>query len=535
MNEITGIEAVKSAKLGIIVPVVKTIDRAIDVVEYFSRLSDYGRKKDSLLLESADHIEKFGELSIGTASPCLRLTGRGEKFEIIALNELGRRILRFIGSGFDFCDKVTYKRDKIAGILSPVRMSVNEEQRLKLKTHMDIIRKIAFLFKPVSTPFMSYCGLFGIFSYDFIDQFEDLPKNKEDILNEPDYEFYYADNLFITDHKNNKTHFIANALVTDINREENYSQCLKTISNYEDVLHINPPKPRKFKQEKQVVSTDMPRRDYEAVVSKLKRNILQGDVFQVVPSRTIITNYNSEPLDIYKNLRKLNPSPYMFFINGESGILLGSSPEMALRIEGDREKTVIIRPIAGTKPRGIVNGKIDIELDSRYEVELKIDEKELAEHAMLVDLARNDIARISKPGTRFVNQPFIIEKYSHVQHIVSNVRGIMRDEIDCLHAYLATMNMGTLTGAPKIMAMRLIREVESTKRGFYGGAVCHITPNKEFDSAIIIRSIRIKDSKAYIRAGAGIVYDSVPKNEFLETERKAEACLSAIKQGSGLK
>ena len=208
---------------------------------------------------------------------------------------------------------------------------------------------------------------------------------------------------------------------------------------------------------------------------------------------------------------------------------------MFLRVQGDKEKIVEIRPIAGTKPRGIVNNDIDKDLDSRYETELKIDEKELAEHTMLIDLARNDIAKVSKPGSRYVNEPFIVEKYSHVQHLVSNVKGTLKDDLDALHAYLASMNMGTLTGAPKIEAMKLIRQVEKTKRGFYGGAVGYITPNGDLDSAIVIRSMRLKDNKAYIRAGAGIVYDSIPKNEFEETEKKAKACLKAISLAGGLK
>ena len=167
---------------------------------------------------------------------------------------------------------------------------------------------------------------------------------------------------------------------------------------------------------------------------------------------------------------------------------------------------------------------------SRFESELKLDKKELAEHTMLIDLARNDVARISKPGTRYVDEPFIVEKYSHVQHLVSNVRGILKDDLDALHAYLASMNMGTLTGAPKVEAMKLLRKYEKNKRGFYGGSVGYITPSKDFDSCITIRSIQIKDSIAYVRAGAGIVFDSIPEKEFEETEKKARACIKAIEK-----
>ena len=387
---------------------------------------------------------------------------------------------------------------------------------------------VAFKFKPTEKPFIPYCGLFGSISYDFIDQFEDLPPNKEDVLKDPDYELYFLDNLFLTSHKDGKTYIIANALVMSNNREKIYKGCLKTIESYEKAAASKPIKPRKFKPVKQLITTDTQKKDYIEIVEKMKQHILAGDIFQAVPSRTIITNYNTEPLDIYKALRNINPSPYMFFINNQNGILLGSSPEMFLRVQGENEKIVEIRPIAGTKPRGLVNNNINKDLDSRYETELKIDEKELAEHTMLIDLARNDIARISKPGTRYVDEPYVVEKYSHVQHLVSNVRGVLKPDLDALHAYMATMNMGTLTAAPKVEAMKLLRKYEKTKRGFYGGAVGYLTPSGDMDSAILIRSVRIKDGRAYVRVGAGIVHDSNPESEFIETERKARACLNAI-------
>jgi len=322
---------------------------------------------------------------------------------------------------------------------------------------------------------------------------------------------------------------IANALITKDNQKTIYNQCIKTIENYEKILEKKAPKPKKFPKKKFEISSDTSKNDYIRIVQNLKKHIIAGDVFQVVPSRTIIANYNSEPLDIYEKLRNLNPSPYMFYLNFGTSKLIGASPEMSLRVQGNEEKTVEIRPIAGTKPRGIIGEKIDADLDSRYEAELKIDTKELAEHTMLIDLARNDIARISKPGTRYVDEPFIVEKYSHVQHLVSNVKGILKDNLDALHAYLASMNMGTLTGAPKIEAMKLIRESENSRRGFYGGAVGYITPSKDLDTTIVIRSMTLKNNQAYVRAGAGIVFDSIPENEFLETEKKAKACIKAVK------
>jgi anthranilate synthase component 1 len=265
----------------------------------------------------------------------------------------------------------------------------------------------------------------------------------------------------------------------------------------------------------------------------MKKHIVAGDVFQIVPSRTFRCSYAAEPFDIYKELRNLNPSPYMFYFKNSKGILLGSSPETFIKVEGEKEKTVEIRPIAGTRKRGIVNGRVDADLDSRLENELRMDSKELAEHTMLVDLARNDIARVSVPGTRTVDRPHYVEKYSHVMHLVSNVNGKLKPELDALHAYLASMNMGTLTGAPKVKAMELLRKYEKQKRGFYGGSVGYLTPSNDFDSCIVIRSMRIKNGEAFIRAGAGIVYDSIPEKEARETEQKARACIDAIKLSQG--
>ncbi|HLC65213.1 MAG TPA: anthranilate synthase component 1 [Candidatus Nanoarchaeia archaeon] len=525
------LETLKKAKPGAIIPIIEEVPTT-DAVGLFSRLSDYGRRKHSLFFESADFVERYGEKSIGSANPSLHIVGRGEQFQIKALNQQGLNMLHLIKKDFKFCDSAVFKKGAIAGKLIPKRKMVSEDQRLKLKTHIDILRTINSAFKQASpTPFPS-CGLFGAFSFDFIDQFEDLPKSPNDPLNDPDYEFYYLDNLFLTNHKEGKTYIVVNAIVTNEPRATLHKRLQKTIESYKKAINAPSPKVPKFKPIKRVIETDTPQEEFRKIVLKMKEHIINGDIVQVVPSRTIITNYNAEPLDIYKNLRRLNPSPYMFYINGNEGILLGASPEMSVRVSNGM---VQIRPIAGTKPRGIVKDKIDEDLDSKYEVELKTDPKELAEHTMLVDLARNDVARVSKAGTRYVDRPFFVEKYSHVQHLVSNVRGELKENLDALHAYLASMNMGTLTGCPKVMATKLIRLAEKNKRGFYGGAVGYLTSSGEFDSAIIIRSMRLKNKKAHIRAGAGIVFDSIPESEFIETEKKAQACLRAIELSGGFK
>ncbi|MFH1588526.1 MAG: anthranilate synthase component 1 [Candidatus Diapherotrites archaeon] len=536
MNEIDSIELIRQAKIGTIVPVIKKLRKSYGPVDYFAKLSDYGSKKNSILLESAEVIPKYGEQSIGSSDPCINLKGKGKDFEITALNELGKKFIKSLEGKFDFCDSIHYKKEKISGTLLPKREFVSEEKRLKLPTHMDIIRAVAFHFQPTIKPFPPYAGLFGAISYDFIDQFEDLPKNKKDILDDPDYEFNYLDNLFLMNHKTNETFIIANALIAEEeNREEIHEKCIEKISFYEELLTEFPEDPKRFPPIKGKIQSDTSKKEFIEIIEKIKEHISKGDVFQTVVSRTISADFNSEPLEIYRELRKLNPSPYMFYFNNSNNVLLGASPEMYISVSGNaKEKTVQIRPIAGTKPRGKINGKIDLELDSRYETELKLCEKELAEHTMLVDLARNDVAKISIPETRHVIEPFSVEKFSHVQHLVSNVSGKLRPELDALHAYLACMNMGTLTGAPKVKAMELIRKYEKNARGFYGGSILYITPSKDLLSAIVIRAIELKEGKAFVRTGAGIINSSNPEQEFFETEKKAKACIEAIKKAGGV-
>jgi len=523
-----GLKELKKAKKGSIVPLYEEMSTEMNAFDYFSRLSNHGASKNSILLESADIITKYGEKSIGSVDPCIKVIGRSEKFEIISLNSLGDEFLKNIVQNLQFCSDLKIEKKKISGTIKKSSAITSENERLNSKTQADILRAIAFKLVPVYKPFPVYGGLFGCIAYDFIDQFETLPENKKDVLNEPDYEMNFYNNIFILDHKKEKITFVANALIFDEqDKDKELKRCQKIIDSYKKVFSKSP-NGKKTNYSKRVVSTDTTKEEFEETVSELKKNVFLGDVFQVVPSRTITSTFSCEPLDIYNSLRNLNPSPYMFFFSNEAGILLGSSPETFIKVSGEKRKKIEIRPIAGTKPRGFVNGLLDADLDSRFEAELKTDQKEIAEHTMLIDLARNDVARVSEAGSRHCDMPYRIEKYSHVQHIVSTVSGTLKANMDALHAYLACMNMGTLTGAPKVEAMKLIRVHEKTRRGFYGGSIGYLTPSGEFDSAIVIRSMTLKGNTAYIRTGAGIVYDSVPEKEFFETEKKARACLEAI-------
>jgi anthranilate synthase component I len=284
-------------------------------------------------------------------------------------------------------------------------------------------------------------------------------------------------------------------------------------------LHIPAPATREH--------CDLSDEAYAQLVGVLKKRIVAGDVFQIVPSRTF-TAPCADPLAAYAKLSALNPSPYMFYVRTPDHALFGASPETAVKAGGPH-RTVEICPIAGTARRARrADGSIDLDLDGRLQAELLLSPKELAEHMMLVDLARNDVARVSEAGSRHVSRLLAVDRYSHVMHLVSEVRGTLRSDLDALHAYAASMNMGTLVGAPKLKAAHILRAYEATRRGPYGGAVGYLTADGALASAIVIRSAVVKDGTAHVRAGAGVVYDSDPQSEAQETRRKARAVLDAL-------
>ncbi|MEE6081247.1 anthranilate synthase component I, partial [Avibacterium paragallinarum] len=281
------------------------------------------------------------------------------------------------------------------------------------------------------------------------------------------------------------------------------------------------------------VSVNIEDEPFKDIIRRLKHHINIGDVFQIVPSRRF-SMACPNPLATYRQLKVNNPSPYMFYMQDEDFTLFGASPESALKYSQD-SRQLEIYPIAGSRPRGFdAQGNIDPELDARLELELRLDKKELAEHLMLVDLARNDIARVCQSGTRQVKDLMQVDRYSHIMHLVSRVVGKLRPELDALHAYQACMNMGTLTGAPKIKAMQLIYQVEQQKRHSYGGAVGYLSSDGNFDTCIVIRSAFVQNNIAYIQAGCGEVLDSDPQMEADETRHKARAVINAIMQTNQL-
>ena len=266
---------------------------------------------------------------------------------------------------------------------------------------------------------------------------------------------------------------------------------------------------------------------FKLAVEKARDYICAGDVMQVVLSQRQQTEFSYPPINLYRSLRSLNPSPYMFYMNLNDFHIVGSSPEILVRLE---DEEVTVRPIAGTRPRGK-----DLQHDQALEKELLNDPKELAEHLMLIDLGRNDVGRVAQTGTVVLTDKMIIERYSHVMHIVSNVIGKINKKFDAIDVIRATFPAGTVSGAPKIRAMEIIEEFEPVKRGVYSGAVGYISWDGNMDTAIAIRTAVVKDQKLYIQAGAGIVYDSVPDNEWLETNNKAGAMIKAAELAKTIK
>lgn len=339
----------------------------------------------------------------------------------------------------------------------------------------------------------------------------------------PDYSFYLAEYLITIDHQNQQATLKSFCFAQEeqVNIAKTSLSIAQKLKNIDNVLSI--------KAASDEVKTNFNDPEFTGIVKALKYHINIGDVFQIVPSRRFSLACPNT-LASYAQLKQNNPSPYMFYMNDEDFILFGASPESALKYEPENRQLEIY-PIAGSRPRGFdAHGNIDPELDARLELELRLDHKEQAEHLMLVDLARNDIARVCQSGTRKVAELMQVDRYSHIMHLVSRVVGKLRPELDALHAYQACMNMGTLTGAPKIKAMQLIYQFEQQKRHSYGGAVGYLTSDGHFDTCIVIRSAFVQNGVAHVQAGCGEVLDSDPQMEADETRHKAAAVLKAIRQ-----
>ncbi len=371
-------------------------------------------------------------------------------------------------------------------------------------------------------------GAVGYLSYDWVRYVERLPDQNPDPLGLPDCYFTFPEVLLVHDRKRQRVSIVMPVEVADgEDAETAYGAALARIEELRERLSravsLKPPAPGAGEPLK--VTSSVSRERYHEIVEHCKAYIRAGDIFQVVPSQRLTMPLRTDPIHIYRWLRVINPSPYLFFMRCGDHLILGSSPEILVQLEGRR---ITLRPIAGTRPRGDTP-----EQDFANERELLDDPKELAEHIMLVDLGRNDVGRVAEIGSVAVDELQLIERYSHVMHIVSNVRGTLRADADAIDLLRATFPAGTLSGAPKVRAMEIIEELEPVRRGLYGGSVGYIDYRGDMDMCIAIRTLLVKDGQLHVQVGGGVVADSDPEREYQETLHKAQALLKAVDLAGG--
>ncbi len=421
---------------------------------------------------------------------------------------------------------IGFNPDKIINIKNNKIIEDNFNRKRLIKQNiLNYLNKLLKNFKvksPKELPRMSSM-LVGYFSYDIIRLIEKIPNSCSDDINIPDIRLMRPKNLIIYDNFKGKIFFIEN-IFEDQKIEDYQTEYNKIGNNLKELSHYgNIPLPTNFyRPSKKInIKSNITKSRFKKIVRKAKTYISKGDIFQVVLSQRFKANINKPPLEIYNSLRKLNPSPFMFYFNYDDFQILGSSPEILVRlVDGE----VTIRPIAGTRPRGKSSKD-----DKRLTNELLNDPKELSEHLMLLDLGRNDVGKVSKANSVKVTEKFKVEKYSHVMHIVSNVVGKQKNKLSLFETFLSGFPAGTVSGAPKIRAMEIIDELEMSKRKLYAGGIGYFTANQEFDTCIALRTALIKNKKIYVQAGAGVVADSKPENEYEETVNKAKALLQSIR------
>lgn len=371
-------------------------------------------------------------------------------------------------------------------------------------------------------------GLIGYFAYDMVRYFEKtLAEPPADDLNMPDADMHLFDELVAYDHLSNKAVIILNINASD-NLEEKYASCERRKDEIIGVLHSFQPKPVSISSDNVNINirSNISKEDYLKNVERSKEYIRNGDIFQIVPSQRFEIDNPPDSFDVYRMLRSTNPSPYLYYFSSKEYSIAGASPEMLVSVN---DRTVITRPIAGTIKRGET-----MEEDIRNGAALISNPKERAEHTMLVDLGRNDIGKVSEFGSVNVMDYMIVERYSKVMHLVSNVKGTLRKDKKPLDALMALLPAGTLSGAPKVRAMEIIDELETVRRGLYGGTVGYLAFDGSIDTCIAIRTVLFRNGKAYVQAGGGVVADSIPENEYEESVNKAKAVINAIEEAAKL-
>ncbi|MFZ1132622.1 MAG: anthranilate synthase component I [Terriglobales bacterium] len=485
-------EFARLARLATLVPVSKSISAdLLTPVSAFLAVAE--QEPDAFLLESVEGGEKIGRYTFLGVRPFLRLESRGPNISIVR----GRQTERRTGNVFD------------------------------------VIKELLHLHRPATLeglpPFTA--GAVGYCAYDIVRRLENIGEHAADDLDVPDCILMFFDRVLAFDHLRHQIHIVASADVTRETPKAAYHRALKDIARIEKQLAAGW-KPAHWRKpaakSKLRVQPRTPKKQFLESVRRAKQYISAGDIFQVVLSQRWDFEPGVPPLDLYRALRAVNPSPYMYFLRFGAGKnsagmhVVGSSPEMLVRATAGG-RNLEYRPIAGTHPRG----RNDAE-DTALEKKMLADEKERAEHVMLVDLGRNDLGRVSEYGTVKVRDLMFVERYSHVMHLVSALEGRLRPELSAMDALAACFPAGTLSGAPKVRAMQIIEELEPTRRGVYGGAVLYADFVGNLDSCIAIRTLLMQGKQAHLQAGAGIVADSHPQREFEETVNKARAVLRAI-------
>ncbi len=479
------------AREATLVPVVKSVSAdLLTPVSAFLAIAE--KEPHAFLLESVERGEQIGRYTFLGARPYMRVRARQGTVEI----ERGRR-------------------------REVLRDNVFQVVKRLLREHRPAI-------VPGLPPFTA--GAVGYFAYDVVRQLEKIGEHAKDDLALPDAELMFFDRLLAFDHLRHQIHIMAAADVFRESPRKAYDRALRDIAALERKLAagLSPAlwrKSAKTKEGKLKVHSVTRRETFLRGVERCKEYIAAGDIFQVVLSQRLDFTPEVAPFDLYRSLRQVNPSPYLYFLRSGDTHILGSSPEMLVRLTG---RKLEYRPIAGTHPRGRDEAE-----DQRLEQQMRTDEKERAEHVMLVDLGRNDLGRVSEYGSVKVKDLMYVERYSHVMHLVSALEGTLRKGLDALDAFAACFPAGTLSGAPKVRAMQIIEELEPTRRGIYGGSVLYADFAGNLDSCIGIRTLLMQGKKAYLQAGAGIVADSDPASEFQESMNKAQAVLRAVEKARG--
>jgi anthranilate synthase component I len=479
------------ARSATLVPVVKSVSAdLLTPVSAFLAIAE--KEPHAFLLESVERGEQIGRYTFLGARPYMRLRARGSAIEI----ERGKHREQYEGNVFQF-----------------VKQLLSEHQPAAI---------------PGIPPFAG--GAVGYFSYDVVRQLEKIGEHAKNDLGLPDCELMFYDRLLAFDHLRHQIHIVAAEDVSRENPRKAYDRAVRDIAALERKLAagLRPAiwrRSAKAKPGKLKIHAATTRAQFLRSVERCKEYIAAGDIFQVVLSQRLDFVPGIAPFDLYRALRQVNPSPYLYFLRMGETQILGSSPEMLVRVTG---RKLEYRPIAGTHPRGRDEAE-----DLRLEQQMRNDEKERAEHVMLVDLGRNDLGRVSEYGSVKVKDLMYVEKYSHVMHLVSALEGTLRKDLGALDAFAVCFPAGTLSGAPKVRAMQIIEELEPVRRGVYGGSVFYADFAGNLDSCIGIRTMLMQGKHAYLQAGAGIVADSDPASEFEESMNKAQALLRAVEMARG--